>query len=61
MMSTQNKIINSASFFNNVGYDSQSLRINQPILDLIRTFTFENAESYIAPDTSDAGIIETTL
>ena len=61
MMNTQNKIINSASFFNNVGYDSQSLRINQPILDLIRTFTFENAESYIAPDTSDAGIIETTL
>ena len=61
MMSTQNKIINSASFFDNVGYDSQSLKINQPILDLIKAFTFANAESYIAPDTSDAGIIETTL
>ncbi len=61
MMSTQNKIINSASFFDNIGYTSQSLKINQPILDLIKAFTFANAESYIAPDTSDAGIIDTTL
>ena len=61
MMSTQNKIINSASFFDNIGYTSQSLKINQPILDLIKAFTFSNAESYIAPDTSDAGIIDTTL
>jgi len=61
MMSTQNKIINSRSFFDNIGYDSNVLRINQPILDLIKAFTFANAESYIAPDTSDAGIIDTTL
>ena len=61
MRSTQNKIINSKSFFDNVGYDSNVLRINQPILDLIKAFTFANAESYIAPDTSDAGIIDTTL
>ena len=61
MMSTQNKIINSASFFDNIGYTSRSLKINQPILDLIKAFTFANAESYIAPDTSDAGIIDTTL
>jgi hypothetical protein len=61
MMSTQNKIINSRSFFDNIGYDSNVLRINQPILDLIKAFTFSNAESYIAPDTSDAGIIDTTL
>ena len=60
-MSTQNKIINSASFFDNIGYTSQSLKINQPILDLIKAFTFANAESYIAPDTSDTGIIDTTL
>lgn len=61
MMSTQNKIINSRSFFDNIGYDSNVLRINQPILDLIKAFTFSDAESYIAPDTSDAGIIDTTL
>ncbi len=61
MMSTQNKIINSASFFDNIGYTSNTLRINEPILDLIKAFTFANAESYIAPDTSDAGIIDTTL
>ena len=60
MRSTQNKIINSKSFFDNVGYDSNVLRINEPILDLIKAFTFANAESYIAPDTSDA-IIDTTL
>ena len=61
MRSTQNKIINSKSFFDNIGYDSNVLRINEPILDLIKAFTFANAESYIAPDTSDAGIIDTTL
>jgi hypothetical protein len=61
MRSTQNRLINSKSFFDNIGYTSNTLRINEPIIDLIKAFTFANAESYIAPDTSDAGIIDTTL
>ena len=60
MRSTQNRLINSKSFFDNIGYTSNTLRINEPIIDLIKAFTFANAESYIAPDTSDA-IIDTTL
>jgi hypothetical protein len=48
LIQKQNQIISYSSFFNNVGYSSAVLSINQPLIDLIRSFNFENAESYIA-------------
>ena len=38
-----------------------NLNINQSILDLIGSFTFENAESYVDNQPASAGYIETTL
>jgi len=61
MMATQNALIANKGFFDRIRYNSPSLNINQSILDLIGSFTFENAESYTAPNTSDASYIETTL
>ena len=46
LMNKQNKIISYKSFFDNVGYSSNILNINQSLIDLIRSFNFENAESY---------------
>ena len=46
MRSTQNRLINSKTFFDKIGYNSNTLRINEPIIDLIKAFTFANAFMY---------------
>ncbi len=61
MMATQNALIANKGFFDRIGYSSPSLNINQSILDLIGSFTFENAESYVDNQPASAGYIETTL
>lgn len=61
MMATQNALIANKGFFDRIRYNSPSLNINQSILDLIGSFTFENAESYIDNQPVSTGYIETTL
>ena len=61
MMQTQNALIANKSFFDRIGYDAPTLRINKSILDLIGQFTFDNAESYIDDTPASVGYIETSL
>jgi len=60
LMNKQNKIISYKSFFDNVGYSSNILNINQSLIDLIRSFNFENAESY-QKDQDSAGYTSISL
>ena len=46
MMEQQNKVIIAKGFFDKVGYESDVYNINQPIIDLIKSFSFADATSY---------------
>ena len=62
MMEQQNKVIASKSFFDDVGYQSNVFNINQPIIDLIKSFSIANANTYIEDrDIQDTSVIDIDL
>ena len=52
MMEQQNKVIAAKSFFDKVGVESNVYNINQPIIDLIKSFSIAEANTYIEDRTA---------
>ena len=62
MMEQQNKVIAAKSFFDKVGVESNVYNINQPIIDLIKSFSIANANTYIEDrDIQDTSVIDIDL
>jgi hypothetical protein len=52
MMEQQNKVISAKGFFDKVGFESNVYKINQPIIDLIKSFSIAEASTYIEDRTA---------
>ena len=62
MMEQQNKVIASKSFFDQIGYQSNVFNINEPIINLIKSFSFANATSYRTDENiQDTSVIDIDL
>ena len=62
MMEQQNKVIAAKSFFDKVGVESNVYNINQPIIDLIKSFSIADANAYIEDrDMQDTSVIDIDL